>query len=139
MVSAVDKAKRVLVTLLKSLAGIYALVLGLTRDSTEVEVKAAYRKVSRRAHPDRGGTPEHQKTLNAARDDAIDGFHFRFKLEQANAASTFCKKSIRKIPLRRYESSWDFSKKSKQPTSARAANANKHGKHICVRANQMRT
>ena len=69
MVSAVGKAKRVLVTLLKSLAGIYALVLGLTRDSTEVEVKAAYRKVSRRAHPDRGGTPEHQKALNAARDE----------------------------------------------------------------------
>ena len=69
MVSAIDKAKRVLVTLLKSLAGIYAVVLGLTRDSTEVEVKAAYRKVSRRAHPDRGGTSEHQKALNAARDE----------------------------------------------------------------------
>ena len=68
MVSAMDKAKRVLVTLLRSLAGIYGVVVGLTRESTEVEVKAAYKKVSRRAHPDRGGTPEHQTALNAARD-----------------------------------------------------------------------
>jgi hypothetical protein len=44
---------------------------------------------------------------------AIDSFHFRFELEQANAACTFCKKSIRKIPLRRYESSWDFTKNIK--------------------------
>ena len=49
MVSAMDKAKLVLVTLLKSLAGIYGVVLGLTRESTEVEVRAAYKKVSRRA------------------------------------------------------------------------------------------
>jgi curved DNA-binding protein CbpA len=69
MVSAIDKAKRVLVTVLKSLAGIYAVAIGLTRESTEVEVKAAYKKVSRRAHPDRGGTSEHQKALNAARDE----------------------------------------------------------------------
>ena len=67
MVSSVDTAKRVLVTLLKSLAGIYSVVLSLTRESTEVEVRAAYKKVSRKAHPDQGGAPEHQKALNAAR------------------------------------------------------------------------
>ena len=44
MVSPMDKAKRVLVTLLKSLAGIYGVVVVLTRESTEVEVKAAYKK-----------------------------------------------------------------------------------------------
>ena len=68
MVSAIDKAKRVLVTLLKSLAAIYGVALGLTRECTQVEVKAAYKKVSCKAHPDRGGAPEHQKALNAARD-----------------------------------------------------------------------
>ena len=61
MVSAVDTAKRILVTLLKSLAGIYGVVLALTRESTNVQLKAAYKKVSRKAHPDQGGSPEHQK------------------------------------------------------------------------------
>jgi curved DNA-binding protein CbpA len=68
MVSAVDTAKRVLVTLLKSLAGIYGVVLALTRESTDVQLKAAYKKVSRKAHTDKGGSPEHQKALSAARD-----------------------------------------------------------------------
>ena len=45
MFSAIDKAKRALVTLLKSLAGIYGVALGHTRESTQVEVKAAYNKV----------------------------------------------------------------------------------------------
>ena len=45
MFSAIDKAKRALVTLLKTLAGIYGVALGLTRESTQVEVKAAYKKV----------------------------------------------------------------------------------------------
>ena len=68
MDSSVDTAKRVLVTLLKALAGIYCVVLGLTRESTDVPVTAAYKKVSRKAHPDQGGGVEHQQTLNAARD-----------------------------------------------------------------------
>ena len=40
----------------------------LTRQSTDVEVSAAFKKVARTAHPDKGGAPEHQKALNAARD-----------------------------------------------------------------------
>ena len=68
MVSNIDTAKRALVTLLKSLAGIYCVVVVLTRQSTDVEVNAAFKKVARKAHPDKGGAPEHQKALNAARD-----------------------------------------------------------------------
>ena len=68
MVSSVETAKRMLVTLLKSLAVIYSVVLGLTRESTDTQVKAAYKKVSRRAHPDQGGEANHQASLNAARD-----------------------------------------------------------------------
>ena len=55
MVSNIDTAKRALVTLLKSLAGIYCVVVVLTRQSTDVEVSAAFKKVARKAHPDRGG------------------------------------------------------------------------------------
>ena len=68
MVSNLETAKRVLVTLLKSLAGIYSVVLGLTRESTNTQVKAAYKKVSLKAHPDQGGEAKHQAALNAARD-----------------------------------------------------------------------
>ena len=68
MVSVVDTAKRALVTLIKSLAAIYSVTVTLTRDSADSEVKAAYKKVSRKAHPDQGGATEHQKALNAAKD-----------------------------------------------------------------------
>ena len=68
MVSNLETAKRVLVTLLKSLAGIYSVVLGLTRESTNTQVKAAYKKVSLKAHPDQGGEAKRQAALNATRD-----------------------------------------------------------------------
>ena len=68
MVSAIDRAKRALVTLLKSLATVYGLVLSVTRDATDKEILSAYRKVSRKAHPDQGGSVEHQTALNNARD-----------------------------------------------------------------------
>ena len=68
MVSNLETAKRVLVTLLKSLAGIYSVVLGLTRGFTNTLVKAGYTKVSLKAHPDQGGEAKHQAALNTARD-----------------------------------------------------------------------
>ena len=57
MVSAVDQAKRALVTLLKLLATAYSCVLLITRDSSDQEIKTAYRKLSkkhRRFHPCHG-------------------------------------------------------------------------------------
>ena len=87
MVSSVDIAKRMLVTLLKSLAGIYSVVLGLTRESTDTQVKAAYKQVSRRAHPDQGGEAKHQASLNAARDsweDALRASKCRGSIGTAN-------------------------------------------------------
>ena len=52
MVSSIDTAKRALVTLLKSIAVFYGIVLGLTRESTDVQVRAAFKKVSRKARPE---------------------------------------------------------------------------------------
>ena len=50
-------------TLVKAIAVIYGLAAGLTRESTDVQVRAAFRKVSRKAHPDRGGfVPTHMYT-----------------------------------------------------------------------------
>ena len=68
MVSNVDLAKRALVTLLNSLAALYNLVLGVTRESSDADVRGAYKKLSRKCHPDRGGNGEHQKAVNAAHD-----------------------------------------------------------------------
>ena len=39
MVSGIDTAKRALVTLLKSLAGIYGIAVALTRESSEKDVQ----------------------------------------------------------------------------------------------------
>ena len=55
MVSVVDAAKRALVSLLLRLASLYSLTLGVKRDSPDTEVKSAFRRVSKKAYPDRGG------------------------------------------------------------------------------------
>ena len=68
MVSATDKAKRVLVSLLKTLAAAYSVTLKLTRESSDAEVRTAFRKVSRKVHPDQGGSVADQTALNSARD-----------------------------------------------------------------------
>ena len=66
MPSAIDLAKRSLVGLLKRLATFYVIVLQLNRDASEADVRAAFRNVSRKAHPDRGGRGEDQQKLNGA-------------------------------------------------------------------------
>ena len=66
MVSAIDLAKRSLVKVLKKYALLYLVATSLGRDSTAAQVRAAYRKVSLKAHPDHGGDGEHQKELNVA-------------------------------------------------------------------------
>ena len=55
MPSEVDLAKRELVKVLKSLAAKYQIHLELSRDSSEKDLKKAFRKVSVKAHPDKGG------------------------------------------------------------------------------------
>ena len=49
MVSAIDYARRSLVALLKALAKTYGVVLELSRDSSDDQIKTAVRKVSRKA------------------------------------------------------------------------------------------
>ena len=66
MVSAIDRAKRALVTLLRALATAYGLAFDLTRDSPDRAIRSTYRKVSRRTHPDHGGKAEDQTALNNA-------------------------------------------------------------------------
>jgi hypothetical protein len=53
MVSAKDSWKRALVTLVKTLALLYGCCVGLTRESTDTDVRKAYRTLSRKVHPDK--------------------------------------------------------------------------------------
>ena len=69
MVSAKDNCKRALVTLLKTFATLYGCSVELTRNSTDTDVRKAYRAVSRNVHPDRGGNTEDQKRLNVTYGD----------------------------------------------------------------------
>lgn len=66
MVSAIDLAKRALVGLLKTIAAAYGVVENISRDSPDEDLRSAYRRILRRAHPDHGGDAEHQKSLNNA-------------------------------------------------------------------------
>jgi hypothetical protein len=68
MVSAIDYAKRSLVALLKALAKTYAVVLTLSRESSDAVIRTAVRKLSLKVHPDRGGSEEDQKLLNTSKD-----------------------------------------------------------------------
>ena len=68
MPSAVDLAKRELVKVLRELAEKYGVVLTLTRDSANKDVEKAFRKVSRRVHPDKGGLLADFQKLSATND-----------------------------------------------------------------------
>ena len=68
MPSVLDVAKRALVKVLKELAVKYGVKLKLTRDSTQKEVNAAFKKVSLRAHPDKGGEKTDFQNLSSAND-----------------------------------------------------------------------
>ena len=84
-VSPLQKAQRAFVTVLLRLAAKYCLQLGVTRDSSAKELTAAFRKVARRTHPDKGGTTADTQALNAAR--------------EAWAGWRFCRKAAPHIPL----------------------------------------
>lgn len=65
--SAVLLAKRALVVLIRTLASTYNVIVDCTRDATDREVLASFRKVALQTHPDRGGNTTDQQKLNDAR------------------------------------------------------------------------
>ena len=66
MVSTLDAAKRVLVVLLRTLAATYNCAVGVMRDSSDAVIRKAYRTMSLKTHPDKGGAEEDQQNLNNA-------------------------------------------------------------------------
>jgi hypothetical protein len=68
MPSQTDVAKRELVKVLRELAVKYSVPLSLTRESTNKDVEKAFRKVSCKAHPDKGGLLADFQKLSATND-----------------------------------------------------------------------
>ena len=69
--SAVQLAKRALVSLLLALARQYGIALAFNRDSPDKSVLDGFRKVIRKAHPDKGGSLQHTQQLNMAREKRV--------------------------------------------------------------------
>ena len=80
--------KRALVTILLELARVYALDLGLTRNSPDTNVKKAFRRVILRAHPDKaGGSEAASKKLNAAWSQWLEAGRSKHKPGPSKTAS----------------------------------------------------
>ena len=67
-VSAVQRAKRAFVVVLRALATTYGLRVTVNRDSPDASITCAFRKVALRVHPDKGGSLVHSQELLEARD-----------------------------------------------------------------------
>ena len=66
MVSERDRCKRQLVSLMLALAVTYHVNLSLSRDSRDYGVLAAFRKLMKKVHPDRGGAVADAQSLTGA-------------------------------------------------------------------------
>jgi hypothetical protein len=89
--SPLQQLKRALVCILLELAGIYSLDLNLNRESADVDVKRAFRRVIVRVHPDKGGSERATKRLNEAWS----------KWLEANAAKQTAARPPARPPVRR--------------------------------------
>ncbi len=67
--SRAERAKRALVSLLLALAAAYGVSLTLRREAGDAAVTEAFRRVIRKAHPDKGGSVQDAQRLQQARED----------------------------------------------------------------------
>jgi hypothetical protein len=67
---------------------LYGLVLNITRDSADTELVTAFKRVARKAHPDKGGTVEDSARLHASRDARKDALLGRRKPGRPSSDST---------------------------------------------------
>ena len=68
VVGTVQAAKRALVKLLLALALTYSVTLKITRESSDRDVTAAFKRVALRAHPDKAGSTTDTQRLVGAKD-----------------------------------------------------------------------
>ena len=77
MVSDVEKAKRAFIVVIRSLSVLYNCCFDISRDSADTAITKAYRALSRKVHPDKGGRAGDQTRLNAAHDVWVDALKNR--------------------------------------------------------------
>ena len=70
-------AKRAFVAVLLSLANQYGLTVKINRDSPDAPLEAAFRKIVKQAHPDKGGSTDDAQKLQAAREHWTKTAHTR--------------------------------------------------------------
>ena len=63
--SLVQLARRNFIQVLLTFAAQYQVSVTVNRDSTDAEVSAAYRRIVRRAHPDKGGSDKDVQAISA--------------------------------------------------------------------------
>ena len=68
-VSAVQTAKRTLVSILLRLGPQYRVTVLVNRDSPDKDIQSAFRRVAVKAHPDKGGSTVHTQELLTAREN----------------------------------------------------------------------
>ena len=66
--SPLETAKRAFVSLLLRLGRSHAVPLQISRESPDPELLKAYRRISKKVHPDRGGSLAQSQNLNASKD-----------------------------------------------------------------------
>ena len=66
--SAVQLAKRAFLKVLLAFAAQYVVLVNVNRDSPDKDVMAAFRRVAKKAHPDKGGRVQDAQELHAAKD-----------------------------------------------------------------------
>ena len=66
--SAPQQLKRAFIKLIIALALSYTVSIVVNQDSSDTQVLTAFRRVVKRAHPDKGGSTEKVQQLNAAKD-----------------------------------------------------------------------
>ena len=64
MPSPLDVSKRALVALLRSLGLAFGCPVTVTRDSSEQQVKGAFRSVARKVHPDKPGGSQEDSNIS---------------------------------------------------------------------------
>ena len=62
-------ARRALVKVMRRLARANKLKLDLAFDATDAQVLAAYKRLARKCHPDKGGRTAHMQELQAAKNE----------------------------------------------------------------------
>ena len=67
VLSAVQIAKRAFVKILLAFAIQYQVSVNVSRDSADKDILAAYRRVVKKVHPDKGGKKEDQQKLQDAK------------------------------------------------------------------------